>query len=80
MEAADALAAQSKRIAELESQLAEANKPPTGNAPCARLCEHMAFTIQHRQDAERIAALESQISGLIRMNADDVATALKETP
>lgn len=54
-----------KRIAELKSQLAEANKPPTGYAPCARLCEHWAFIIQNRQDTKRIAALESERDALV---------------
>ena len=47
------------RIAELESELRRVTtSPPTGSAPCARLCEHMAFQIQAKSDARRIAELE----------------------
>ena len=48
------------RIAELESELRRVTtSPPTGSAPCARLCEHMAFQIQAKSDARRIAELEA---------------------
>ena len=48
-----------ERIAELESELRRVTtSPPTGSAPCARLCEHMAFQIQAKSDARRIAELE----------------------
>jgi len=48
-----------ERIAELESELRRVTtSPPTGGAPCARLCEHMAFQIQAKSDARRIAELE----------------------
>jgi len=49
-----------ERIAELESELRRVTtSPPTGGAPCARLCEHMAFQIQAKSDARRIAELEA---------------------
>ena len=46
------------RIAELESELRRVTtSPPTGSAPCARLCEHMAFQIRAKSDARGIAEL-----------------------
>jgi len=56
---ASAVSALQARIAELESELRRVTtSPPTGSAPCARLCEHMAFQIQAKSDARRIAELE----------------------
>ena len=49
-----------------------------GRHDTARICNEAADALAARD--RRIAALEAQISGLIRMNADDVAAELKETP
>jgi hypothetical protein len=38
----------------------EANKPPTGTAPCARFCEHTAFVVQERMDRTTIQQLERE--------------------
>ena len=57
---ATTVSALQERIAELESELRRVTtSPPTGSAPCARLCEHMAFQIQAKSDARRIAELEA---------------------
>lgn len=47
-------------MARLERELSEANKPPTGTAPCARFCEHTAFLIEARQHKAAIQQLERE--------------------
>lgn len=77
---ASAVSALQARIAELESELRRVTtSPPTGSAPCARLCEHMAFQIQAKSDARRIAELEQDAVrgepvGWLRVESTGVAS------
>jgi len=90
VETLDVLEIQRKRIAELESQLPDGMKHCTiqfkecekghGWLTATNWIQHDCQGCRAVKSADRIAALEAQIAGLIRMNADDVAVALKETP
>lgn len=59
------------RIEELEAELHRVTtEPPTGAAPCARLCEHTAFKSRHEQDKRAIAEREQQLSAALRLVAE----------
>lgn len=63
--------AMSARIEELEAELHRVTtEPPTGTAPCARLCEHTAFKSRHEQDKRAIAEREQQLADALRLVAE----------
>ncbi|HJV53069.1 MAG TPA: hypothetical protein VJ652_16500 [Noviherbaspirillum sp.] len=59
------------RIEELERELHRVTtEPPTGVAPCARLCEHVALKSQHEADKRRIADLAQDHAAALRLVAE----------
>lgn len=58
--------AMAARIEELEAELHRVTtEPPTGTAPCHRLCEHVALKSRHEADRRRIRELEAQLNASI---------------